>query len=125
MAASFHAYVCMLQWLGCMSGFIFGLTSMGREDLPWLWYTSLIGLFAMPIVNELFLCLKGRICKKRVELPDKDKLRRLNDCIPIVYSPGYNIHAFGVEKLHPFDAAKYRRIFADLVESGTLKPDNV
>lgn len=40
--------------------------------------------------------------------------------MPIVYSQGYNIHAFGAEKLHPFDAAKYRRVFADLQESGTL-----
>jgi histone deacetylase 11 len=30
--------------------------------------------------------------------------------IPLVYSPRYNITAFGLERLHPFDGRKYRRI---------------
>ena len=47
-------------------------------------------------------------------------MEKLQQCVPIVYSDGYNIHAFGAEKLHPFDAAKYRRVYADLHESGTI-----
>lgn len=30
--------------------------------------------------------------------------------LPIVYSEDYNISLFGIEKLHPFDAAKFRRV---------------
>ena len=110
MAASFHAYVCMLEWLTCMTGFIYGLTA--TDEYPWLWLAGLVGIFAMPIINELVLCLKGRICKRKIMAPSPEYQENLSSCIPIVYSKGYNIHAFGVEKCHPFDASKYRRIFA-------------
>jgi histone deacetylase 11 len=30
--------------------------------------------------------------------------------VPLVYHPRYNITAFGMEKLHPFDGTKYQRI---------------
>lgn len=30
--------------------------------------------------------------------------------IPVVYAPAYNIHFWGLERLHPFDAAKYGKI---------------
>lgn len=123
MAASLHAYVCMLQWLGCVTGFIYGLVK--RDDIPWLWYTSLIGIVAMPIFNELFLNLKARLCRNRVRRPDPEHLSKLSECIPIVYSKGYNIHAFGAERLHPFDASKYRRVFAELCESETIQLDKM
>lgn len=35
--------------------------------------------------------------------------------IPIVYHPAYNITAFGLERLHPFDSRKYRRIHDALI----------
>jgi len=35
--------------------------------------------------------------------------------IPLVYHPGYNITAFGLERLHPFDSRKYRRIHDALI----------
>jgi histone deacetylase 11 len=38
--------------------------------------------------------------------------------IPIVYSPGYNVTAFGLERLHPFDGTKYRRIRDSLIRQG-------
>ncbi len=34
----------------------------------------------------------------------------------IVYSPGYDIHFLGLEKLHPFDSCKYSRTWNALVE---------
>jgi histone deacetylase 11 len=44
--------------------------------------------------------------------------------IPVVYSPKYNIAAFGLERLHPFDSRKYRRIHDWLVRQGLRKrPD--
>jgi histone deacetylase 11 len=38
--------------------------------------------------------------------------------IPLVYHPRYNITAFGLERLHPFDGRKYRRIHDALIASG-------
>ena len=36
----------------------------------------------------------------------------------VVYHPCYNITAFGLERLHPFDSQKYRRIRDALIERG-------
>jgi histone deacetylase 11 len=38
--------------------------------------------------------------------------------IPIVYHPCYNVTAFGLERLHPFDSRKYRRIHDALIARG-------
>jgi histone deacetylase 11 len=38
--------------------------------------------------------------------------------VPIVYHPRYNITAFGLERLHPFDSRKYCRIHDALVARG-------
>ncbi len=38
--------------------------------------------------------------------------------VPLVYDPAYNITAFGLERLHPFDGRKYRRIRDALVARG-------
>lgn len=42
--------------------------------------------------------------------------------IPIVYHPRYNITAFGLERRHPFDDRKYRRIYEALVARGLRRP---
>ncbi len=42
--------------------------------------------------------------------------------IPLVYHPSYNITAFGLERLHPFDSQKYRRIHDALVARGLRRP---
>jgi histone deacetylase 11 len=42
--------------------------------------------------------------------------------VPLVYSPGYNITAFGLERLHPFDSLKYQRIHDWLIRQGLRKP---
>jgi histone deacetylase 11 len=42
--------------------------------------------------------------------------------VPLVYSPAYNITAFGLERLHPFDSRKYRRIHDFLIRQGLRKP---
>jgi histone deacetylase 11 len=36
--------------------------------------------------------------------------------IPLIYHPGYNITAFGLERRHPFDGQKYRRIHDALID---------
>jgi histone deacetylase 11 len=42
--------------------------------------------------------------------------------IPVIYHPRYNITAFGLERLHPFDSRKYRRIHDALVARGLRRP---
>src|SRR2546426_648227 len=42
--------------------------------------------------------------------------------IPLVYSPRYNITAFGLERLHPFDSRKFRRIHDHLIRQGLRQP---
>lgn len=41
--------------------------------------------------------------------------------VPIVYHSKYNITAFGLERLHPFDSVKYRRIHDWLIGQGLRK----
>src|SRR5262245_16565911 len=38
--------------------------------------------------------------------------------VPIVYQSSYNITACGLERLHPFDSCKYRRIHDELIRQG-------
>jgi histone deacetylase 11 len=42
--------------------------------------------------------------------------------IPLVYHPAYNITAFGLERLHPFDSRKSRRIHDAFVSRGLRRP---
>ena len=42
--------------------------------------------------------------------------------IPLTYHARYNITAFGLERLHPFDSRKYRRIRDALVARGLRRP---
>ena len=44
--------------------------------------------------------------------------------IPLIYHPKYNITVFGLERLHPFDGLKYRRIHDALIADGFRKPDD-
>jgi histone deacetylase 11 len=48
----------------------------------------------------------------------------------VIFSPAYDIHLFGLERLHPFDGRKFskswraaRLILGERLESRTLKPD--
>lgn len=42
--------------------------------------------------------------------------------VPLVYNPMYDITAFGLARLHPFDSRKYRRIHDWLVRQGLHRP---
>jgi histone deacetylase 11 len=42
--------------------------------------------------------------------------------VPLVYHPAYNIHVFGLERQHPFDSRKPRRIHDALVARGLRRP---
>ena len=119
---SFHTFVCMVEWLASVTGFIYGLVN--TKWWPPLWYVSLIMFFAFPIVNEAFLMLKGRLLRYRVQ--DKNYLGEdLKKCIPIVYSPDYNMTFCGLERLHPFDSIKYERTWGMLKEYKIVNDDMV
>ena len=40
--------------------------------------------------------------------------------VPMLYTPDYNITFWGLEKLHPFDSCKFRKIVASLQRDSTL-----
>ena len=39
---------------------------------------------------------------------------------PIIYSPTYNIGFMGLERIHPFDSAKWGKVFKNLVGKSTV-----
>ena len=84
---------------------------MVKEEFKYMWAVGLAAFLLFPVVNEMLLCCKYAICRGRIKDASFAESKGLKDCIPIVYSSGYNIHAFGLEKLHPFDASKYRRVY--------------
>jgi histone deacetylase 11 len=45
--------------------------------------------------------------------------------VPLVYHPRYNITAFGLERLHPFDGRKYRRIHDALIARGLRRDRDI
>jgi histone deacetylase 11 len=49
---------------------------------------------------------------------DAPSVGRADRMIPLIYHPVYNITAFGLERLHPFDGRKYRRIHDALIARG-------
>ena len=71
---------------------------------------------------EAIMVLKEYCCRHKVKLVNYSEHKGFQDYVPIVYSRRYNIHAFSLENLHPFDASKYRRVFDELVSSGTIDP---
>lgn len=42
---------------------------------------------------------------------------------PIIYSPEYNIGFLGLEKLHPFDAGKWGKVYGFLKDAGMIRDD--
>ncbi|XP_030633666.1 histone deacetylase 11 [Chanos chanos] len=46
-------------------------------------------------------------------------------CLPIVYSPEYNITFMGLEKLHPFDAGKWGKVIHFLKEEQFIKDEDI
>lgn len=44
----------------------------------------------------------------------------VKNAFPIVYSPGFNITACGLERMHPFDSTKYNRVYRALQKKRIL-----
>ena len=102
-----YSKFCMFQWTGSIAIIVNGCVT---EE--YLYILVGIGLFLLfPVVNELCLNLMAKCCFKN-QSEDEIRTTFQDPCLfPIVYSPGYNITACGLEKLHPFDSTKYKRIW--------------
>ena len=57
-------------------------------------------------------------------LAERPKEITKSGLVPLIYSPNYNIGAFGLEKLHPFDSRKYEKIYEELKRSGFREHEN-
>ncbi len=44
---------------------------------------------------------------------------------PVVYTPGYNITFGGLERIHPFDSAKFSKVVQQLIRRGLLASSQV
>lgn len=64
--------------------------------------------FVLALCSFLFIGLNagGRCCKK----------------VPIIYHPSYNISLAGLQKLHPFDTCKYKKVYNYLRKNLNLRP---
>lgn len=105
----------MICNLGSLGALIYGAINTDKYGHA-LWVSALGFHFAFPIALELLLNIKAFICRSSLS-PKAHSIEccgNKNDCFPIVYSPRYNITLCGLEKIHPFDSVKYRRVYNDL-----------
>lgn len=64
---------------------------------------------------------KDQKCSHRTQL----YIEVPSTCLPIVYSPEYNITFMGLEKMHPFDAGKWGKVIGFLKEEQLITDDNI
>ncbi|MCA9800396.1 MAG: histone deacetylase [Cyanobacteria bacterium HKST-UBA02] len=71
---------------------------------------------AVCLVSGLLLAGMGGVSAREYL---EDELSGGGECpegnVPLIYSHRYNISAFGIERLHPFDGSKYRKIHDFLI----------
>ena len=89
-------------------------------------HESIVRSLAPSVTNALSLEITASIMNWAVpalpRTPNPIRNPSLPDMIPVIYHPKYNITAFGLERLHPFDGLKYRRIYDALIADGIRKP---
>ena len=108
---SFFRYskLCMLEWTASVGLFTYGCATGNAPMLG----AGLAAWLLTPLLNEAVLNTAAR-CQSSVDPAStvaKMKKMCAEGVVPIVYSPGYNITAGGLEKAHPFDSTKYKRIW--------------
>nr|CAD7203368.1 unnamed protein product [Timema douglasi] len=72
----------------------------------------------------------GGWCKKKISPAQFGHVSQLYvsigpDQVPIVYRSEYNVSFVGLEKLHPFDATKWRHVFQYLKDAGLVNEETV
>ena len=73
---------------------------------------GIIGYFVYPLLMELAMNTWAKYMFNEktsfIELRNKEKLMKKKH--PIIYHEKYNIKAFGIEKMHPFDTCRPGKI---------------
>jgi histone deacetylase 11 len=91
-------------------------------DSPWPW-TSLLFAgndgFSFRLPGSIMMEVAALV-PPDASVPGREETRQ-SDMIPLIYHPKYNITVFGLERLHPFDGLKYRRIHDALIADGYRK----
>jgi histone deacetylase 11 len=82
-------------------------------------------IYIPAILAVYLLLLIAAFMTDRPPSPPLDLAQDFQGKTPIVYNDNYNIEFFGLEKLHPFDSAKYQKILAVLLAKTGLKRDQL
>ena len=72
-------------------------------------------------------CVKNNLNANNSDNGDIDKTFSTDIAykVPIIYSSKYNITAWGIEKIHPFDSSKYGRIHGFLTSESTFTASQI
>lgn len=93
-----------------------GLVSSGSNSL--VGYSNSLFWITAGVLFFVFYPILLEICIYLHALTDTPVAPNLAGLVPIAYSTSYNITACGIEKLHPFDSEKYRKVFNTLLLPG-------
>ena len=116
-----YAFVDALASIGSLATLIYGAVKTDVYGHK-VWGISLAFFLLHPALFEILLNIKACFMKSSL---DKRKIDQLGKKFPIVYSPGYNITACGLERMHPFDSTKYRRVFDALRKKKVIDASTV
>jgi histone deacetylase 11 len=99
-------------------------TFTAEEKAPAYLGLASIAFFCLyPILTETFINLGATIFyskQREIEANNRKVIKFTRMKYPFIYSESYNLTACGLEKVHPFDSIKYRRVFQALVEDHQL-----
>jgi len=103
---------------------VVGLVILGCVWTEWtLIVFPILAYLLLPCFNELLYNISVAISfnshgyKNTARLYYESLLNRNTDSLPIFYHADYNLTACGLERLHPFDSTKYKRIYDILSEN--------
>ncbi len=108
-----------LTSVGSLALIIYGAVKVQNHGHQ-LWAIGLAIFIFHPVVFESLLALKAALCRSSLIKPPASHRDMVKNKFPIVYSPGYNITACGLERMHPFDSTKYQRVYNALVKKKIL-----
>jgi hypothetical protein len=106
----FIDFVCFMLGIGSIPVFVTqNLTPLVALSVGWI--------FIYPVFTELIYNAFAS-CSERTVYSGKWGSR-------IVYHDDYNISLLGLEKCHPFDSQKYRRVYQSLIQKGIISEKEV
>lgn len=115
-----YAVIAILEDLS-----ILGLVILGCVWVEWkLIVFPILAYIILPCFNELLYNFSVAISFNSHDYKNSARQyyesllnNRNHDSLPIFYHADYNLTACGLEKLHPFDSTKYKRIYDILNEN--------